>query len=252
MIVGLCRYAGLRCPSEVGVITWGDVNWEKGRLTVLSKKTEHHGGDHAVRVVPIQPALNEILREAFEQASEGATLVAPKAAGGGLNLRTTFMKIVARAGCKTWPRLFQNLRASCETDWVEKHPAHECAAWLGHSPAIAAAHYLQARNHHFEAVVNAGRKSDAESDAATAQNPTQQASARRRKESQDGVETTRLPGVITVLPERAGVVHKRIVGRDGPRLVERLPTPSPPFSVCLCRHYSYSRGALVVGSSPRF
>ena len=139
-----------------------------------------------------------------------------KAAGGGLNLRTTFTKIVARAGCKPWLRLFQNLRASCETDWVEKHPAHECAAWLGHSPAIAAAHYLQARNHHFEAVVNAGRKSDAESDAATAQNPTQQASARRRNESQDGVETTRLPGIITVLPERAGVVHKRIVGRRGP------------------------------------
>jgi len=131
------------------------------RLTVLSKKTKHHGGDHAVRVVPIQGALHEILREAFEQAPEGATLVAPKATGGGLNLRTTFTKIVARAGCKPWPRLFQNLRASCEMDWVEKHPAHERAAWLGHSPAIAAAHYLQARNHHFETVVNAGRKSDA-------------------------------------------------------------------------------------------
>ena len=215
VIVGLCRYAGLRCPSEVGVITWADVNWEKGRLTVLSKKTEHHGGDHAVRVVPIQGALHEILREAFEQAPEGATLVAPKAAGGGLNLRTTFTKIVARAGCKPWPRLFQNLRASCETDWVEKHPAHECAAWLGHSPAIAAAHYLQARNHHFEAVVNAGRKSDAESDAATAQNATQQAPARNRKESQDGIETNLLPGVITVSSVKPEVVYKRTVGGTG-------------------------------------
>ena len=102
-------------------------------------------------------------------------------------------------------------RSSCETHWVEKHPAHECAAWLGHSPAIAAAHYLQARNHHFEAVVNAGRKSD----AATAQNPTQQSPARNQKESQDGVETTRLPGVITVLPERADDVYKRIVGKEG-------------------------------------
>ena len=72
----------------MGVITWADVNWEKGRLTVLSKKTEHHGREHAVRVVPIQGALHEILGEAFEQSPEGATLVAPKAAGGGLNLRT--------------------------------------------------------------------------------------------------------------------------------------------------------------------
>ena len=67
----LCRYAGLRCPSEVGVITWADVNWEKGRLTVLSKKTEHHGGDYAVRVVPIHWALHEILREAFEHPPRG-------------------------------------------------------------------------------------------------------------------------------------------------------------------------------------
>ena len=159
--------------------------------------------------------MHEILRVAFEQAPEGSTLVAPKAAGGGLNLRTTFTKIVIRADCKPWPRLFQNLRASCETDWVEKHPAHECAAWMGHSPAIAAAHYLQARNHHFEAVVNAGRKSDAESDAATAQNRAQQASARRRKESQDGTETGRSSRVITVLPNKTGVVYKRIVGPVG-------------------------------------
>ena len=215
VIVGLCRYAGLRCPSEVGIVTWADVNWEKGRLTVLSKKTEHHGGDHAVRVVPIQPALHEILREAFEQASEGSMLLAPKAAGGGLNLRTTFKKIVARAGCKPWPRLFQNLRASCETDWVEKHPAHECAAWMGHSPAIASAHYLQARNHHFEAVVNAGRKSDAESDARTAQNRAQQASATLRQESQNGIETDESSGVITVLPNKTAIVYKRTVGEEG-------------------------------------
>jgi hypothetical protein len=106
-------------------------------------------------------------------------------------------------------------RSSCETDWVEKHPAHECAAWLGHSPAIAAAYYLQARNHHFEAVVNVGRKSDAESDAATAQNATQQAPARSYKESQDGTETDRSPRVITVLPNKTKVVYKRTVGPVG-------------------------------------
>ncbi len=106
-------------------------------------------------------------------------------------------------------------RSSCETDWVEKHPAHECAAWLGHSPAIAAAHYLQARNHHFEAVVNVGRKSDAESDAATAQNATQQAPARSYKESQDGTETDRSSRVITVLPNKTEVVYKKTVGPVG-------------------------------------
>ena len=68
---------------------------------------------------------------------------------------------------------------------------------------------------HLEAVVYAGRKSDAESDAATAQNPTQQAPARNRKESQDGIETDRLPGVITVSPVKPEVVYKRTVGGTG-------------------------------------
>ena len=172
LVVALARYAGLRCPSEVGTINWADVNWEKGRLTVRSKKTEHHGGDHAVRVVPITPELRAVLAEAFDRAAPGDTLVAPLASRGSANLRTTLEKIIIRAGYKPWPRLLQNLRASCATDWVEKYPAHVVAKWLGHSPNVAAAHYLQAREHHFEDVVagsGAGPKCSADCSAPTAQ-----------------------------------------------------------------------------------
>ncbi len=153
LLVALARLAGLRCPSEVGAVTWGDVNWEKGRLTVLAKKTEHHGGDHAVRVVPICPQLRAILAEAFERAEPGATLIVPMAARKSVNLRTHLERIIAKAGHEPWPRLVQNLRASCETDWVEKYPSHVVAKWLGHSPKVAAQHYLMSREHHFEDVV---------------------------------------------------------------------------------------------------
>jgi hypothetical protein len=44
LVVGLAGLAGLRCPTEIGEVTWTDVNWEKGRLMVRAKKTEHHGG----------------------------------------------------------------------------------------------------------------------------------------------------------------------------------------------------------------
>ncbi len=54
------------------------------------------------------------------------------------------------------PRLLQNLRASCETDGVEKYPSHVVAKWLGHSPKIAAQHYLMSREHHFDDVVAGG------------------------------------------------------------------------------------------------
>ena len=129
------------------------MNWEKGRLTVLARKTEHHGAEHAVRVVPICPQLRSILAEGFEQANPGATLVVPLAARQGTNLRTQLERIIVKAGHEPWPRLLQNLRASCETDWVERYPAHAVAKWLGHTPKIAAEHYLMSREHHFEDVV---------------------------------------------------------------------------------------------------
>lgn len=43
-IVALSRYAGLRCPSEIMLLRWGDVNWDRGRLTVRSPKTAGHEG----------------------------------------------------------------------------------------------------------------------------------------------------------------------------------------------------------------
>lgn len=125
----------------------------EGPADVLAKKTEHHGGDHAVRVVPICPELRALLDEAFELAEPGQTLVVPMAGRKGANLRAQMERIITKAGHVPWPRLLQNLRASCETDWVEKYPSHVVAKWLGHSPKVAAQHHLMSREYHFEDVV---------------------------------------------------------------------------------------------------
>jgi integrase len=154
-IVALSRYAGLRCPSEVGLLRWGDVNWERGRLTVRSPKTAGHEG-HAVRVVPIAPELRPILQDLFDHAEPGAEAVVPRLRDPSVNLRTQFERIIAKAGEKPWPRLFHNMRASCATDWVDRFPSHAVAAWLGHSPMIAATHYLQTRDSHFDAAAGVG------------------------------------------------------------------------------------------------
>ncbi len=118
-----------------------------------AKKTEHHGGDHAARVVPISPELRVILADGFEQAEPGEREIVPMATRKGVNLRTHMERIISKAGHEVWPRLFQNLRASCATDWVERYPSHVVAKWLGHSPKVAAQHYLMSRDHHFEDVV---------------------------------------------------------------------------------------------------
>lgn len=81
-IVALSRYAGLRCPSEIVPLRWGDVNWERGRLTVRSPKTANHEG-HAARVVPIAPGLRPILQDLFDRAEVGVEAVVPRCAMRG-------------------------------------------------------------------------------------------------------------------------------------------------------------------------
>jgi len=137
-VFSLTRLAGLRCPSEVMALKWGDVDWERGTLRVESRKTEHHAGG-ASRVVPIVPTLREILMQAFDAAEPGAVyVVGAKRRNAGTNLRTHAHRIIRKAGLEPWPKLFVNLRASCATDFCETFPAHVAAAWLGHSTAIAA------------------------------------------------------------------------------------------------------------------
>ena len=188
LVVGLARYAGLRCPSEMVEMTWADVDWGRGVLMVRSPKNEHHGGHHAVRNVSICPRLRELLTESFERATDGEARVVPREQDNRINLRTTFQRIIERAGLKPRPRLFQNLRSSCETEWCEQYPIASVTRWLGNSPTVALKHYIQARDVHFEAVVAGAGGRDAPDDARTTHSTTQQATAPPRKVSPRSLE----------------------------------------------------------------
>jgi integrase len=170
-IIALSRFAGLRCPSEVVGLRWGDIVWDKGRMTVRSPKTANHEG-HAVRVVPIAPELRPILQDLFDHAEPGTEAVVPRLRDAGINLRTQFERIIGKAGVKPWPRLFHNMRASCATDWVERFPAHVVAGWLGHSPMIAAQHYLQTRDAHFDLAAGVAGTGEAAANPATHTRPS--------------------------------------------------------------------------------
>lgn len=188
LVVGLSRYAGLRCPSEMVGLTWADVDWGRGILTVRSPKTEHHGGQHAVRHAPICPRLRELLTESFEIAPDGEVRLVPRVQDNRINLRTTLQRIIERAGLTPWPRLLQNLRSSCETEWCERYPIASVTRWLGNSPTVALKHYIQARDVHFEAVVAGSERRDAKDDARTTHLTTQQAAAPNRTVSPRSLE----------------------------------------------------------------
>ena len=149
LLFALSRYGGLRCPSEHLGLKWGDINWEKGRMTVRSPKTEHHIG-HDSRLVPLFPELLPYLQEVFEQAEPGTEYVITRYRQANCNLRTQLQRIINKAGLKPWPKLFQNLRSTRETELAERWPEHVVCAWIGNSKAVAREHYLQITEEHFE------------------------------------------------------------------------------------------------------
>ena len=146
-------------PSEALQLRWADIHWDQGRFTVTSSKMEHHEG-HETRQVPIFPELLPHLREAFEQAEPGAEFCITRYRDKKVNLRTRLQWIIKRAGLKAWPKLWQNLRSTRETELADEFPAHVAAAWIGNSVAVAMKHYLQVTEDHFkQAAQNAAQKS---------------------------------------------------------------------------------------------
>jgi len=152
LIFALCRFGGLRCPSEVLRLTWADIDWARDRFTVHASKTEHHA-DGGIRQVPIFPELAPYLAECFEQAEPGIKHVITRYRDGNTNLRTQLHRIIKRAGLTPWPKVFQNLRSTRETELTESFPIHVVCKWIGNSTQVANKHYLQTTDEHFARAV---------------------------------------------------------------------------------------------------
>ncbi len=164
LVFALARFGGLRCPSEVLSLRWGDVDWSANRITVTVPKLEHLEG-MGTRVIPMFAELERELMDSWEIAPEGAVYVVDermrraavtKRGWSNCNLRTTALKIVQRAGLEPWPKLFQNMRSTRQTELAESLPFHVVCAWIGNSERVAQDHYLQVTEDHFAAGVALG------------------------------------------------------------------------------------------------
>ena len=104
------------------------------------------------------------LRQAFDCAKEGDRYIFPRTITGATNLWKGLESIIKKAGLSSWPKLFQNLRASRETELCQKHQLHVVAAWIGNTPTIAMGHYLQVIDSDWEKATSTTEKSITKSD----------------------------------------------------------------------------------------
>jgi integrase len=227
LIFALSRFGGVRCPSETLSLRWSHIDWKHNRIRVPSPKTEHIEGKES-RLIPLFPELRPYLNEMRLQAEPGAEYVITKYRSVRQNLATQFGRIVCRAGIEPWPKLFQNLRSTRETELMESFPAHVVCAWIGNSEAVAQKHYLQVTDDHF---LRALRCADpgAPTVAKTAppsgeavQNPVQYCTASARTAPHAEMTDERSALVLQGLTSSCDVVHKRSVPLRGfePRLTD--------------------------------
>ena len=148
LILALCRYAGLRFPSEVMALRWGDVLWDRDRMQVPNVKTRRKTGE-AFRVVPLFPELRPYLEDAFALAAPGQEFVITRWRKRHYSMWKMLQQIAHRAGVKLWPKPFVNMRASCATDLVQQYPYYVVTQWLGHTREIAESHYWQVTEEHY-------------------------------------------------------------------------------------------------------
>jgi integrase len=138
-LIALARYGALRVPSEPLMLRPGDIDWHGGRITVRSPKTE--GSGKVTRVIPLFPELRPHLQAAYDALPEGAEYLIQRTRNPGVNLRTSLQRLMARAGVKEWPKLWQSMRATRATELANEYPAHVAAAWAGHTQEVAMNHY---------------------------------------------------------------------------------------------------------------
>ena len=149
LVLALARYGGLRCPSEIKPLRWEWFDWEEQVIYVRSKKTQRHKGKD-IRQVPMFPQLRPYIDAVWEQAESGQELVFPSLP---TTLTDRLETLCRRCGIVLWPKPWQNMRSTRETELVGQFPIHVATAWIGNSITVAEKHYLQVTKEHLNAAL---------------------------------------------------------------------------------------------------
>ncbi len=127
-----------------------------------------------------------MLEQAYDAAPEGSVNVI-KHCQGTKNYRKGLKEIILKAGLLPWPKLFNNLRSTRETELAKNYSLQAATVWIGNTPKIALGHYLQVTEQEWQNATITDAKSDAV-DAYLMHIPMQQGTETVCKDSQSLTE----------------------------------------------------------------
>ena len=138
-----------------------------------------------------------MLEQAYDAAPEGSVNVI-KHCQGTKNYRKGLKEIILKAGLLPWPKLFNNLRSTRETELAKNYSLQAVTTWIGNTPKIALGHYLQVTEQEWQNATTT-TNSDAKCDAFhpyLTQNVTKQGTEPACKSSQGLTQVDDIRGVM--------------------------------------------------------
>jgi integrase len=196
LIFALARWQALRTPSEHLRLRWSDLDLENRTMVIHQPKMETRGKPTRTMrifepVLSLLVELRDIVQPGFDCPLSASVLTAGK--GDAVNWRQTFKKIVKRAGVEPWPKLFQALRATRETELAAVLPLHVVTAWCGNTPNVALRHYLMTTGDHFDQAATLDVNADSATEKA-ARNPARYTSELDSTGGSAKKEPLKIPG----------------------------------------------------------
>jgi len=143
LVLGLARFGGLRIPSELTELRWDHVDREKGVILIHSPKTEHLNG-RQTRLIPLWPELIPLLNDLdASQGDRSGYVLTRQRRASNANLSTALRRVCKRAEVPVWPKFFQNLRMTRQTELASAHEEWKVNLWMGNTQSVARRHYLR-------------------------------------------------------------------------------------------------------------
>ena len=128
----------------------------------------------------------------------------------GTNLGQRMSRTIRAAGVSEWPKLFQNMRSSRQTELSAVYSITDVCAWMGNSLQVAGNHYLQPLSDTFQRAGEKGASATqipTHSNASATQIPTQTASDSKRLRTTDSTQPLDDVGVSRILSSVVAYCH---------------------------------------------
>ena len=116
----------------------------KGKCVIVNRP---QGGHHRRWSSTQSPNSDQCAATAA--APEGTKYFIQKYKTDSSNWRTDFGRIIDHVGQERWPKPFQNLHSTRQTELEDKFPSHVVTAWMGNMINVAKKHYLIVQDGHF-------------------------------------------------------------------------------------------------------